>query len=345
MAQPMAVPYTELADANGAPLAGGKIYTYAAGTTTPQASYTDSTGTTPAANPVILDSAGRATVWLSGYYKIVVTDANDVVIRTTDNVTALGATGDMNKSVYDPANIQEQLVGLTAVQTITNKTINDPAYVDVASAATTDIGAAASMNVRITGTVTITNLGTANAGITRRVRFAGALTLTYNASSLIIPTSADIVTAADDTMEATSLGAGNWFITRYNRKNGTPVGGTSYKVGSISRDTSTASGSVAYTGVGFKPKAIHVFGGVVGTTKYTMNGFSDGTTQRGMADNGPVSAGTYDDTGALIYIINSSGGNFTAGTLTSFDADGFTVSWAKTGSPTGTAVIYYLAMR
>lgn len=123
MAQLLAAPYSELADANGAPLAGGKVYTYAAGTTTPQATYTDQSGVTPASNPVILDSAGRATVWMSGSYKIVVKDANDVTIRTTDNVIASGASGDMTKAVYDPANIQEQLLGLTAVQTVTNKTI------------------------------------------------------------------------------------------------------------------------------------------------------------------------------------------------------------------------------
>lgn len=126
MAQPMALPYSYFADANGAPLAGGKVYTYIAGTTTPQNSYTDSTGITPAANPVILDSAGRAEIWLSGYYKIIIKDSLDNIIHTTDNITALGSTGDMNKSVYDAANIQEQLVGLTAVQTITNKTLTAP---------------------------------------------------------------------------------------------------------------------------------------------------------------------------------------------------------------------------
>lgn len=123
MAQPLSAPYSQFLDANGNPLSGGKVFTYSAGTTTPLASYTDSTGVTPAANPVILDSAGRAAIWLSGYYKIVVKDSLNNTIYTTDNITALGATGDMNKSVYDPNNIIEQLVGVTAVQRITNKTI------------------------------------------------------------------------------------------------------------------------------------------------------------------------------------------------------------------------------
>ena len=105
--------------------------------------------------------------------------------------------------------------------------INEAAAVDVASATTTDIGAAASNNVRVTGTTTITGLGTAAAGITRRVRFAGALTLTHNATSLILPTAANITTAADDTAEFLSLGSGNWFCYRYNRKSGAALAGAS----------------------------------------------------------------------------------------------------------------------
>lgn len=66
-------------DANGDPLAGGKVYTYDAGTTTPRATYTDQSGGTPNANPVILDAAGTAHIWLDGEaYKFVVTDSADV---------------------------------------------------------------------------------------------------------------------------------------------------------------------------------------------------------------------------------------------------------------------------
>lgn len=126
MAQLMAAPYSYFADSSGLPLSGGKIYTYAAGTTTPKASYTDATATVPLANPVILDSAGRAEIWLVGAYKVVVKDSLDNVIHTTDNFTVLNATGDMNTSVYDPAAVNEQLVGLTASQTLTNKTLTSP---------------------------------------------------------------------------------------------------------------------------------------------------------------------------------------------------------------------------
>lgn len=80
---------TQFIDAAGAPLAGGKLYTYVAGTTTPQASYTDSSGATANSNPVILDARGEANVWLGeSTYKFTLTDANDVEIWTVDYISA-----------------------------------------------------------------------------------------------------------------------------------------------------------------------------------------------------------------------------------------------------------------
>lgn len=75
---------------NGVPLSGGKIYTYAAGTTTPQATYTSNTGLTLNSNPIILDAAGRTPqqIWaVDGlFYKFVIKNANDVLVRSWDNI-------------------------------------------------------------------------------------------------------------------------------------------------------------------------------------------------------------------------------------------------------------------
>ena len=92
------VPFLQFVDANGNPLAGGKLYTYAAGTTTPLATYTTNAGNIANANPVILDSAGRASVWLAaGVYKFVLTDSTDVLSYTTDNIA--GTYGSMQPAV------------------------------------------------------------------------------------------------------------------------------------------------------------------------------------------------------------------------------------------------------
>lgn len=72
---------------DGAPLIGGKLYTYVAGTTTPLATYTDSTGATTNANPVILDARGEASVWLDQVaYKFVLKTSTDVTVSTVDNI-------------------------------------------------------------------------------------------------------------------------------------------------------------------------------------------------------------------------------------------------------------------
>jgi hypothetical protein len=80
-------------DSNGNVLAGGKLYTYQAGSTSAQATWTDSTQVVPNANPIILDSAGRSSneVWLQGgsSYKFVLTDANGVTLGTWDHVPGI----------------------------------------------------------------------------------------------------------------------------------------------------------------------------------------------------------------------------------------------------------------
>lgn len=85
-------PKLQFFDSNGNPLTGGKLYTYAAGTTTPLASYVDATGVTTNTNPIILDVRGEANVWLDdASYKFVLTNANDTLIWTVDNITGLEA--------------------------------------------------------------------------------------------------------------------------------------------------------------------------------------------------------------------------------------------------------------
>jgi hypothetical protein len=80
-------PKLQFFDANGNPLVGGKLYTYAAGTTTPLSTYTTSGGGTANTNPVILDSRGEASVWLSNaLYKFRLTSATDEAIWTIDNL-------------------------------------------------------------------------------------------------------------------------------------------------------------------------------------------------------------------------------------------------------------------
>ena len=83
---------------DGVPLAGGLIYSYAAGTTTPKTTYTNSTGNTAHTNPIILNSAGRVPggeIWLTlGGYKFTLATSTNVTIATYDNVFSIA--GDFN---------------------------------------------------------------------------------------------------------------------------------------------------------------------------------------------------------------------------------------------------------
>ena len=80
-------PVMQFFDANGNPLVGGKLFTYAAGTTTPLATFTDYNGGTANTNPVILNSRGEAAVWCgANRYYMVLKDADDVELWTADNV-------------------------------------------------------------------------------------------------------------------------------------------------------------------------------------------------------------------------------------------------------------------
>lgn len=92
----------------GAVLTGGKLYTYLAGTTTPTPTYTTSAGNVARTNPIVLDAAGRVPgsgeIWLTVgiIYKFVLTDSNDVLIGTYDNISSQTTT-DASLVTYTPA--------------------------------------------------------------------------------------------------------------------------------------------------------------------------------------------------------------------------------------------------
>lgn len=133
-------------------------------------------------------------------------------------------------------------------------------FTDLASAATCDLGSVAVLAVNITGTTTITSLGT-GANLLRFVKFAAALILTHNAASLILPGAANITTAAGDTALFLSDASGNWRCLSYLRAAGRPLNsGVSdtiavgfkvapYSIGTVSSGTTTpdpASGNYQY---------------------------------------------------------------------------------------------------
>lgn len=197
-------------DSNGNPLSGGKLYFYDTGTSTPKNTYSDNGLTTPNANPVVADSAGRfGPIFLtSGNYKAELRTSADVVIWTEDPVEGTPGSSTLGATTF------------TGAITMSSAAINETARLSIASAGTVNIGAAAANSILITGTTTITAFDNVAAGRRRSVTFAAALTLTHNGTSLILPGGANITTAANDTAEFLSLGSGNWLCLQYKRQLG-----------------------------------------------------------------------------------------------------------------------------
>lgn len=141
----MPLPKQRFSTSTGAPLAGGKLFIYAAGTTTKQNSYQDASGLTPNANPVILDSRGEASIWFDQNlaYKVVLSPATDTdpptaPIWTQDGIPANGlyswtqaGTGAISRTVQDK--LREQISaadfnvpndGVTPAQTTLQAAVN-----------------------------------------------------------------------------------------------------------------------------------------------------------------------------------------------------------------------------
>lgn len=120
---------------------------------------------------------------------------------------------------------------------------------DVASASTCNIGAAATAIVRITGSVTITSLGSV-ANSKKLVYFSAAPLLTYNATTLILPSAANITAAAGDAAIFISDASGNWRCVAYQRANGTALvpGSTMAGLSVLGRAANTSGTGADITG-------------------------------------------------------------------------------------------------
>jgi hypothetical protein len=143
MASLTPTPKQQFFDANGDPLVAGKVYTYAGGTTTPIATYTDQAGGTANTNPIILDSRGMANIWLQPTiaYKFVITDENDVPQYTTDNI--LVPVDNLTFGSPPPiGDVSPDTGAFTSLSATLNVTFSGTGYVQMPVGATTDRPAA-----------------------------------------------------------------------------------------------------------------------------------------------------------------------------------------------------------
>jgi hypothetical protein len=121
---------------------------------------------------------------------------------------------------------------------------------------------------------------------------------------------------------------------------------TSTKVGTFTRDTATASGNQAITGIGFTPKALLFMGGQSSSAEIGW-GLSDGTNEQDLFDRHNVGANGYGIGNNRAMTFVEDGWKDYSATVASLDSannGGFTLTWLRTGTPTGTLTIMYLAI-
>lgn len=171
----------------------------------------------------------------------------------------------------------------------------------IASASSIDLGAADGDFVDITGTTAITSFGAAPAGVERTVRFTGALTLTHNATSLILYNASSITTYSGLVMRFRSLGGGNWIEVSQTPAVGkwTPAISFGGATTSITYDPSTRGYWVRHG------KRVTISAYIKLTSKGTATGVAGITGQPWSSiDIGAASVGFYNNfsglTGAII---------------------------------------------
>jgi hypothetical protein len=176
-------PRLQLSDDDGVPLAGGFVYTYESGaSTTPQSVYTTAAGNIAHTNPVELDAAGRATIFLGDglTYRFVVKNAALATIYTVDGIFSFTEAG------------VQTLITDTLADTIT-PVLNGGTGADNASDARDNLGIAYPYDIMVAvSDEATTDLTTGTAKIT--FRMPRAMTLTGVKSSLGDASSSGLVT-------------------------------------------------------------------------------------------------------------------------------------------------------
>ena len=187
MASLTPTPKQQIFGSDGAPLVGGKIYTYAAGTTTPLATYTDYGAGTPNTNPIILNSLGQANIWLgTSSYKFSVYTSADVLLYTVDNISAPLDSASLVLALSSPTPIGNTAPNTGAFTTLAATT----GTITTVNATTVNATTSTTSGVTTTGTLTFSGGGSmtkpSEAGIqsiTATVA-ANALTVTLNPTTL-----------------------------------------------------------------------------------------------------------------------------------------------------------------
>lgn len=190
---------------------------------------------------------------------------------------------------------------------------------NVASASALDLSSLDGSYVSVTGTTAITSISSKTAGYEVWLVFAGALTLTHNAASLILPGGANITTAAGDIAKMVSLGSGNWKCAAYVALDGNPISISDHLAAANTwTGNQTFNGTQTFNGNSTHAGELAVTGNITSNGTITLNGGVTGGDQTvtaiNLKDYGEVNSAAGNITGATTFNVNN--GNVHSGTVT-----------------------------
>lgn len=327
-------------DSNGDPLSGGKLYSYIAGTSTPQATYTDQGGLTANTNPVILDANGEANVWLTigATYKFVLTDSADVSQWTVDNVTSASAPGSSDAADAAAAADEADISAAAAAASAADAAASEASVAADAAAAAASASAAAASAVASDASADAALVSETNAA-------ASAVAAAASAASITLP----LPVASGGTGTTTAFTAGsvvfagssgvytqdnsNFFWDDTNNRLGigtsSPSSGVHVsKSGSSGATTSTSASSVTVTTGTFTDSSTAGSGTSTGyngsiflqPTLAATNASVTSTNVSNLHVRGPVIAGTNQTLTSTYGLWVSTGASVTSGATTSYAA-------------------------
>lgn len=275
-------------DINGNPLVGGLVYFYTINTLTPKDTWQDSEQNVLNTNPVVLDSRGQAIIYGVGAYRQILTDADGNLIWDQP-------VSDYQTSVFGP---QDTLAANTV----------------------TDLGSVASNNILITGTTTINSFGTSAVASNPvyLLQFQSPLTITYNATSMILPGGANLTTAANSSalVEVIDPAMGYWRMIAYFSPSVSGSLGTaaSQNIGTSGANVPLLSGNNTWSGSNVFNKqtygpevALAISAGAATPDFATGNNFSI-STANSFTLNNPVNAPTSGGQSGIIRVNQTASG-------------------------------------
>ena len=179
----------------------------------------------------------------------------------------------------------------------------------------------------------LTSAGKINAAALGGVYAAANVAALATIMGFIYPVGSIYYNYSDSTNPGTLLGVGTW--------SSVPNPIITSKIGTFTRDLTTASGTQAVTGVGILPSQVEILGGVGTAGDFPFShGYYNGSSNYCVASVAAPNAEFGSFTDRCIYL-QKDNSNYQSAVMSSLDSDGFTLSFTKTGSPTGTATMFY----